>query len=126
MNAIGAMLRNRRVALGLSQEALAEKAGVSARSVNRWEQGRALPQHEVCRRLTDILQIDLSELVATARFGLVPGSPQLPSVWHVPLRRNQFFTGRDALLEDLHAALQSTDSALCIQALTGLAGIGKT
>jgi tetratricopeptide (TPR) repeat protein/DNA-binding XRE family transcriptional regulator len=126
MNAIGATLRNRRVALGLSQEALAEKAGVSARSVNRWEQGRALPQHEVCRRLAEILQIDLGELVATARFGRGPGSQQLPSVWHVPLRRNLFFTGRDALLEDLHAALQPTDSALRIQALTGLAGIGKT
>src|SRR5262252_1798530 len=105
MNAIGAMLRNRRVALGLSQEALAEKAGVSTRSVNRWEQGRALPQHEVCRRLGEILRIDLAELVAEARYGSLAGSSELPALWHVLLRRNPFFAARDALLQDLHAAL---------------------
>jgi transcriptional regulator with XRE-family HTH domain/tetratricopeptide (TPR) repeat protein len=126
MSAIAAILRNRRIALGLSQEALAERAGVSARSVNRWEQGRALPQHEVCRRLEEILQINVRGLAAAERYGNAAESREPGGVWHVPLRRNPFFTGREALLEDLHAALRPTDPAPQVQALTGLAGIGKT
>ncbi len=40
----------------------------------------------------------------------------------LPYDRNRFFTGRDALLEDLHAALQARDRV----ALSGLGGVGKT
>ena len=69
MSGIGAFLRDRRVALGLSQEALAEAAGVSARSINRWEQGRALPQPDVRRRLAEVLGIDVAEFTAAGRSG---------------------------------------------------------
>jgi tetratricopeptide (TPR) repeat protein/transcriptional regulator with XRE-family HTH domain len=105
---------------------LAEAVGVSARSINRWEQGRALPQPEVRRRLADVLGIDVAELTAAAYSDATDGSPEPPAVWHVPLRRNSFFTGRDALLQELHAALQPDGSTPRVQALTGLAGIGKT
>ncbi len=126
MNEIGAVLRSRRVALGLSQEALAEAVGVSARSVNRWEQGRALPQIEVRRKLAEVLGIALAEFTAVASASSGDGGPELPAVWQVPLRRNAFFTGREALLRELHAALRPEGPAPRIQALTGLAGIGKT
>src|SRR5262245_8790315 len=105
MSGIGAFLRDRRVALGLSQEALAEAAGVSARSINRWEQGRALPQPDVRRRLAEVLGIDVAEFTAAGRSGAGDGSPEPLAVWHVPLRRNAFFTGRDGLLWELHAAV---------------------
>src|SRR5215831_1462090 len=126
MSGIGAFLRDRRVALGLSQEALAEAVGVSARSINRWEQGRALPQPEVRRRLAEVLGIDVAEFTVAVRAGGVDGSLEAPAVWHVPLRRNSFFTGRDVLLQELHAALHPDGSAPRVQALTGLAGVGKT
>jgi len=36
----GKELRARREALGLSQEALARKVGISARTIHRWETGK--------------------------------------------------------------------------------------
>jgi tetratricopeptide (TPR) repeat protein/transcriptional regulator with XRE-family HTH domain len=126
MSGIGMVLRNRRIALGLSQEALAEAAGVSARSINRWEQGRALPQPEVRRRLAEVLGIDVAEFTLAVRSDAIDRSLELPAVWHVHMRRNPFFTGRDVLLQELLAALRPDGSAPRVQALTGLAGIGKT
>ncbi|WP_236039120.1 helix-turn-helix transcriptional regulator [Ktedonobacter robiniae] len=43
----GKRLRQERLRLHLSQEALAEALAISARSVRRWEQGQALPQASV-------------------------------------------------------------------------------
>ena len=48
------------------------------------------------------------------------------SAWNVPHRRNQYFTGRDEILERLHAALNAEGSAALGQAISGLGGIGKT
>jgi tetratricopeptide (TPR) repeat protein len=47
---------------------------------------------------------------------------------HIPYTRNANFTGRDTLLADLQAALQSGDKVALthVKALTGLGGIGKT
>ena len=47
---------------------------------------------------------------------------------HIPYTRNANFTGRDELLGDLQAALQSGDKVALthIKALIGLGGIGKT
>ena len=49
-------------------------------------------------------------------------------VWNVPYRRNPFFTGREALLDELYNKFQ-TSSMIALtqsQAITGLGGIGKT
>jgi transcriptional regulator with XRE-family HTH domain/tetratricopeptide (TPR) repeat protein len=123
---MASLLRERRVALGFSQESLAEATGVSARSISRWEQGRAVPQPEVRRRLAEVLGSDVTEFSRAARSPASDDSQQTPTVWHVPIRRNSFFTGREALLQELHAALQPDGPAPRVQALTGLAGIGKT
>ncbi len=50
----------------------------------------------------------------------------LPPVWNVPHRRNRNFTGREALLETLRAALTSGQPAAVTQAIGGLGGVGKT
>jgi tetratricopeptide (TPR) repeat protein len=49
-------------------------------------------------------------------------------VWHVPFRRNPFFTGREELLTQLHENLTQTGAAALTQAqaISGLGGIGKT
>ena len=43
-------------------------------------------------------------------------------VWYIPYRRNPFFTGREALLKQIHYHLSQATTA----AVTGLGGIGKT
>ena len=50
----------------------------------------------------------------------------LPDIWNVPHLRNPNFTGRDALLAELHAALTSGRAAAVTQAISGLGGVGKT
>jgi tetratricopeptide (TPR) repeat protein len=50
----------------------------------------------------------------------------VPDIWNVPHLRNPNFTGRDALLGELHAALTSGHAAAVTQAITGLGGVGKT
>ena len=55
-----AVLRKQR---GLSQEDLAEKAGVSRQAVSNWERGVAMPDVEMLNRLTTLFDVDLSSLV---------------------------------------------------------------
>lgn len=51
-----------------------------------------------------------------------------PALWIVPYRRNPFFTGREALLQNLHNKLSKTKAMALTQAqaINGLGGIGKT
>jgi transcriptional regulator with XRE-family HTH domain len=54
----GTLLRRLRLAAGLSQEALAERAGVSARGVQDLERGiRRAPRAETVRLLADALEL---------------------------------------------------------------------
>ena len=46
--------------------------------------------------------------------------------WNVPHPRNPNFTGREAILGQLEAALASGSPAALTQAIAGLGGIGKT
>lgn len=55
-----AALRKQR---GLSQEELAEKAGVSRQAVSNWERGVAMPDVEMLNRLATLFDVDLSSLV---------------------------------------------------------------
>lgn len=50
----------------------------------------------------------------------------LPTFWHMPYRRNPFFTGREQILSRLHDLLTTQMRATLTQALTGLGGTGKT
>jgi tetratricopeptide (TPR) repeat protein len=64
----------------------------------------------------------------------IPGASLLPSsgtptaAWHVPYRRNPFFTGRERLLKEIYErfTLPETTARVTTQALCGLGGIGKT
>src|ERR1700704_1081513 len=72
----GAGLRRRRVAAGLTQEQLAEVAGLSARGIQDLERRvRRGPQAQTVRRLAAVL----GELPAAAAFGGPASSPALPA-----------------------------------------------
>ena len=48
--------------LGMTQEGLAEKIGVSRQAVAKWESGESLPDLEKSKMLADILGVTLDEL----------------------------------------------------------------
>ncbi len=61
---IGAFIAACRKRKGLTQMELAEKLGVTDRSVSNWENGVCLPDASLYRLLCDILQISINELFA--------------------------------------------------------------
>lgn len=53
MDAPGALLRKLRLSTGLSQRALAERAGTSQPAIVRYERGRTTPSWETLERLAE-------------------------------------------------------------------------
>jgi WD40 repeat protein/transcriptional regulator with XRE-family HTH domain len=83
----GALLRRYRVDAGLTQAALAERAGLSVRAVQHLEAGRGQPYQDTARRLADALPLD-----RTAREALHAASEPTPR------RRNRRGTVVDLML----------------------------
>lgn len=48
---------------GYSQDELADKIGVSRQTLSKYETGESLPDIEKCKRLADILEVTLDDLV---------------------------------------------------------------
>ena len=58
------IIRTRRTALGLTQEQLAGKLGVSAPAVNKWERGNSYPDITLLQVLARTLRVDLNTLLS--------------------------------------------------------------
>ena len=126
-----ALLRRHRVATGLSQEGLAERAGLSARAVSDLERGaRRVPYRETVRLLADALHLSDADHVALEAAidrgrGPVTGasprpgplSPTLPAAV-TPL------IGRNQEVATLLSQLRQSEARLFT--LTGPPGIGKS
>ena len=130
----GALLRQHRLTAGLTQEGLAERAGVSARGVQDLERGlRATPRAESVRLLADALGLDpesRSRLIAAAHPELTspppPGAiPLSLAVLPVPPTA---IVGRESEIRAVCALLRERggDSATRLVTLTGPGGVGKT
>jgi transcriptional regulator with XRE-family HTH domain len=65
-NQLGQMLKNHREALGLTQRALAQKAGIEASHVAFIEGGRRKPSLRLIARLADILRLDRQNVLILA------------------------------------------------------------
>lgn len=61
---IGGFLAERRKALGLTQRQLAERLGMSDKSISKWERGVCLPDVSVYAELCGILGISINEFLA--------------------------------------------------------------
>src|SRR5215217_7205750 len=127
----GALVRRHRTAAALSQEALAERAGVSARAISDLERGvHRAPHLETVRLLADALglgQEDLAGLLAVARPEVdSPGATvqTLPSPLAVLPRPPTRLIGREAEMAALFDLLARDDVRLVT--LTGPGGTGKT
>jgi tetratricopeptide (TPR) repeat protein/transcriptional regulator with XRE-family HTH domain len=143
----GELVRQQRVAAGLTQEELAEQAGLGVRTVSDIERGRVARPH---RRSVDLLcrALELGEppragppagWSASARAAVpLPAPPAGPagSARVQPVVPRQlppavaYFTGREsalaALSEMLDQAGQVPPGAAVISAVDGMAGVGKT
>ena len=60
---IGEKILKLRVAAGLSQEQLAEKAEVSRQSVSKWEMNQSLPQIDKVLLLCNLFNVSADELL---------------------------------------------------------------
>ena len=66
---IGKYIAEKRKALGLTQRQVAEKLGMSDKSVSKWERGICLPDVSVYSPLCEILGISLNEFLAGEDIG---------------------------------------------------------
>ena len=127
---IGPLLRRLRTAAALSQEALAERAGLSVRAVGDLERGvHHAPRLETVRLLADALRLDAQDraaLLAAARPTVVSSTSRseraLPMT-ALPLPPARLI-GRERELAALGGLLTQDEPRLVT--LTGPGGTGKT
>ncbi len=124
---LGKHLAQARINFKLSQEALAEAIGTTARSISRWEHNQAFPQKYYRERLCEVLQCTPEELFGASNEEQWIVSQSIP-LWHVPYPRNPYFTGREAILRQLHEELHAKHQVALTQSyvVCGIGGIGKT
>ena len=63
MKNIGSLIRNHRIAEGLTQEELGNQVFVTKQAVSKWETGKTLPDIEMLRKLCVILKISKDEIL---------------------------------------------------------------
>ncbi|WP_020673179.1 ATP-binding protein [Amycolatopsis nigrescens] len=135
------LLARHRRAAGLTQEELAEKSGISTRSISDMERGRVRrPQHRTLRALTTALALDEPDLADFLRTGSERAGPVEepavevePPAGDRPLRELPpavtDLTGRERELDVVtglvDAGRQDTGAATVIS-LYGPPGVGKT
>ena len=60
---IGKYISQKRHELNLTQEELAEKLGVSNKTISKWENGKCMPDYSIIQNLCDALHTTLAELM---------------------------------------------------------------
>jgi len=128
---LGPLLYNYRKRARLTQEELAERSGLSVRTISNLEAARVRrPQRESLRRLADALGLTDQE---RARLQLVgvdeTGTPDRAELRPCILPPDTAdFTGREEQLAQLQDALAGAgrSTAVAVTALVGEGGIGKT
>ena len=75
------MLRNIH---GYSQEAIAEKIGISRQAYAKWESGATVPDIEKCALLADVYETTIDSLIRTEPLegvGMIPPAPKGKNIW---------------------------------------------
>lgn len=136
--AFGPWLHQKRRALDLTQEALAQKISCSAATIRKLEAELRRPSAAIVARLADFLDIHEDERVAFLRFARKGWSAHAPAVtapgepqpWQIPVARGNVpadlteILGREQELEDARRFIEQGSSRLLT--LTGTGGTGKT
>ncbi|MGI8915129.1 MAG: ATP-binding protein [Chloroflexota bacterium] len=128
--AFGDVLQRYRSAAGLTQEALAERAGLSVRGIQHLERGDTAPYRETLRRLAAALRLSPSEMTAFEVAGRSGprrhGDRAAPSPDEAP-RHNlpaplTSFVGQEQTIGEVAAELATAR----LVTLVGVGGVGKT
>ncbi|MFI5696979.1 ATP-binding protein [Kribbella sp. NPDC051586] len=144
MPTLSELLRTFRTRAGLTQAALAEKAGLSEQAISVLERGtRSRPRMDTIRGLTKALDLTPAEAdqfltVARGKGSKLPRASSanpsavadsIPTPWQLPPAAADF-TGRaaqiDAILSVLRETSGTSSTAVGLVAVTGMGGIGKT
>lgn len=64
---IGKFISELRKDKNMTQEQLAEKLGVTSKSISRWENGKTMPDYSLMKQLCDELEITINELLSGER-----------------------------------------------------------
>ena len=136
--AFGQQLQRLRVRAGLTQEVLAERAGLSLATMGALEQGRRQPRPHTAGALADALGLAAEDRTAllerASRLGdhppTVAGSPEAaaettPVLIRLPLPPTPLI-GREAEVAQISALLAPAATAPRLITLTGPGGVGKT
>ena len=122
----GRLLRQLREDAGLTQQALAERCGLSVQAISTLERGtRTRPQLHTVQALCRGLNLDeamRADLQQSLRYASLPRQPAAP-VEPVQIPGNEVI-GRDFEVREL--AVLAKRANLCMVTLVGPAGIGKT
>jgi transcriptional regulator with XRE-family HTH domain len=124
--AFGALLKRYRLAARLTQEELAERAGLSARGVKFLEAGARRPYRDTMQRLVAALALaprEQATLEAAARPGpgAVAEAPPAVPAHNLPVQPTSFI-GRERERDQVLALLARAP----LVTLTGAGGAGKT
>jgi tetratricopeptide (TPR) repeat protein/transcriptional regulator with XRE-family HTH domain len=131
----GEVLRQLRIDANLTQEGLAHRAGIAARTISDLERGKAtVPHPSTAFRLARALELTgqaRARFTAAARRRVSAGKASGDGARMRMLPRDiASFTGRDAELEDVlglaDAATARPGSVPGVYAISGMAGAGKT
>ena len=69
---------------GFSQEAIAEKIGISRQAYAKWETGATIPDIEKCRLLAEVYGTTIDSLIMTETVegvGMIPPAPKGKNIW---------------------------------------------
>ena len=85
-------------------------------------------EQTVLREVSVAGNLTIGDVTQTTHVHLPPPPKTEPKCFTVPYLRNEFFTGRDTILTQLHDTLGQTGTAALsqAQAIHGLGGVGKT
>jgi transcriptional regulator with XRE-family HTH domain len=125
----GGLLRQHRVAAGLTQEALAERAGMSVYGIQKLEAGTTQPYRDTAQRLARALGLTAetaeqfqAAVAPVRRHGSAPRASTSDEPHHNLPSSVTTFVGREQELIDIPARLQGAR----LMTLTGVGGSGKT
>ncbi|MFL5766890.1 MAG: ATP-binding protein [Actinomycetota bacterium] len=124
---LGRFLRRRRAEAGLTQEALAERSGISARTISDVERGlRFAVYRDTADRLADALGLDETARAELRRLGRARRAPRIRAdggVRGLPASPSPL-VGRQSDLEAVSQLIRGGPGGIVV--ITGPGGIGKT